>query len=434
MDKLIDTLSIEQILATSRMWLGEHVLNNQNFIQLCLIVLTFLIAWYLTPKIKDWQQELLKNSVLSDSSGRYRYIYKPLIFPIVWFLLLSIPLLIATSVDLSNHVMKIAVSLLMVWIIIRLTTGFVRNRIWSRFIAITAWTIAALNILNLLGPVTVVLDSLAIEFGTLRVSALTVINGMLSLIVLLWLAVIISRLIERQISASSDLTPSVQVLLSKLSKLVLIIIAVVAAVSSVGIDLTAFTVFSGAIGIGVGLGLQKSISNLFSGLVLLLDKSIKPGDVIAIGDTYGWVDSLNARYVSVYTRDGVEHLIPNEQLITEEVQNWTHTNRLIRLRLPIGVHYKSDVRRAIDLCVESATEVERVIEKPAPVCLLKGFGDNSVDLELRFWIGDPQEGTSNVKSEVLLNVWDKFKGNEIEIPYPQRDVHIRSSVVGVTDT
>lgn len=434
MDKLIDTLSIEQILATSRMWLGEHVLNNQNFIQLCLIVLTFLIAWYLTPKIKDWQQELLKNSVLSDSSGRYRYIYKPLIFPIVWFLLLSIPLLIATSVDLSNHVMKIAVSLLMLWIIIRLTTGFVRNRIWSRFIAITAWTIAALNILNLLGPVTVVLDSLAIEFGTLRVSALTVINGMLSLIVLLWLAVIISRLIERQISASSDLTPSVQVLLSKLSKLVLIIIAVVAAVSSVGIDLTAFTVFSGAIGIGVGLGLQKSISNLFSGLVLLLDKSIKPGDVIAIGDTYGWVDSLNARYVSVYTRDGVEHLIPNEQLITEEVQNWTHTNRLIRLRLPIGVHYKSDVRRAIDLCVESATEVERVIEKPAPVCLLKGFGDNSVDLELRFWIGDPQEGTSNVKSEVLLNVWDKFKGNEIEIPYPQRDVHIRSSVVGVTDT
>lgn len=434
MDKLIDTLSIEQILATSRMWLGEHVLNNQNFIQLCLIVLTFLIAWYLTPKIKDWQQELLKNSILSDSSGRYRHIYKPLIFPIVWFLLLSIPLLIATSVDLSNHVMKIAVSLLMLWIIIRLTTGFVRNRIWSRFIAITAWTIAALNILNLLGPVTVVLDSLAIEFGTLRVSALTVINGMLSLIVLLWLAVIISRLIERQISASSDLTPSVQVLLSKLSKLVLIIIAVVAAVSSVGIDLTAFTVFSGAIGIGVGLGLQKSISNLFSGLVLLLDKSIKPGDVIAIGDTYGWVDSLNARYVSVYTRDGVEHLIPNEQLITEEVQNWTHTNRLIRLRLPIGVHYKSDVRRAIDLCVESATEVERVIEKPAPVCLLKGFGDNSVDLELRFWIGDPQEGTSNVKSEVLLNVWDKFKGNEIEIPYPQRDVHIRSSVVGVTDT
>jgi len=353
---------------------------------------------------------------------------------VVWLLTLSIPLLIATSVDLSNHVMKIAVSLLMAWIIIRLTTGFVRNRVWSRFIAITAWTIAALNILNLLGPVTVVLDSLAIEFGTLRVSALTVINGMLSLIVLLWLAVIISRLIERQISASSDLTPSVQVLLSKLSKLVLIIIAVAAAVSSVGIDLTALTVFSGAIGIGVGLGLQKSIANLFSGLVLLLDKSIKPGDVIAIGDTYGWVGSLNARYVSIHTRDGVEHLIPNEQLITQEVQSWTHTNRLIRLRLPIGVHYQSDVRKAIDLCVESAAEVERVIDKPAPVCLLKGFGDNSVDLELRFWIGDPQEGTSNVKSKVLLNVWDKFKENEIEIPYPQRDLHIRSSVVGVTDT
>jgi len=156
--------------------------------------------------------------------------------------------------------------------------------------------------------------------------------------------------------------------------------------------------------------------------------------VIAIGETYGWVDSLNARYVSIHTRDGVEHLIPNEQLITQEVQSWTHTNRLIRLRLPIGVHYQSDIRKAIDLCIESAAEVERVIDKPAPVCLLKGFGDNSVDLELRFWIGDPQEGTSNVKSKVLLNVWDKFKENEIEIPYPQRDLHIRSSVVGVTDT
>ena len=146
------------------------------------------------------------------------------------------------------------------------------------------------------------------------------------------------------------------------------------------------------------------------------------------------VDSLNARYVSIYTRDGVEHLVPNEQLITQEVQNWTHTNRLIRLRLPIGVHYESDVRRAMDLCIESVIEAERVIDKPAPQCLLKGFGDNSVDLELRFWIGDPQEGTSNVKSEILLNVWDKFKENNIEIPYPQRDLHIRSSVVGVTDT
>ena len=165
MDKLIDTLSIEQILSTSRMWLDEHVLNNQNFIQLCFIVLTFLITWYLTPRIKDWQQEIFKKSDLSSTSGRYHHIYKPLIFPIVWFLMLSILLLIATSVDSSHHVMKIAVSLLMAWIIIRLTTGFVRNRIWSRFIAITAWTIAALNILNLLGPVTVVLDSLAIEFN-----------------------------------------------------------------------------------------------------------------------------------------------------------------------------------------------------------------------------------------------------------------------------
>lgn len=190
--------------------------------------------------------------------------------------------------------------------------------------------------------------------------------------------------------------------------------------------MTAFTVFSGAIGVGVGFGLQKIVSNLISGVILLIDKSIKPGDVISVGDEYGWVNSLGARYVSVVTRDGTEHLIPNEELITQRVENWSYSNNLVRLRAPVGVHYKSDVRHAISLCIEAARATPRVLQDPAPVCLLKGFGDSSVDLEIRFWIQDPAEGMSNVLSEVLLRVWDRFHEEGVEIPYPQRDLHIRT--------
>ena len=254
---------------------------------------------------------------------------------------------------------------------------------------------------------------------------MTVIEGLFSLAVLLWLATVCSRVLERRISRLPNLTPSVQVLFSKLLKIVLITIAIVAAIRTVGIDLTAFAVLSGAIGVGIGFGLQKAVSNLISGVMLLLDKSIKPGDVIAVGGTYGWVSSLGARYVSVVTRDGIEHLIPNEDFITQGVENWSYSNSKVRLKIPIGISYKSDVRKAQGLCLDAAAEVSRVVADPPPVCPLKGFGDSSVDLELRIWIEDPQNGVSNVKSEVLLLVWDKFHEHGIEIPFPQRDLHLK---------
>jgi len=173
--------------------------------------------------------------------------------------------------------------------------------------------------------------------------------------------------------------------------------------------------------------LQKIIGNLISGVILLLDKSIKPGDVIAVDDTYGWVNTLGGRYVSVITRDGVEHLIPNELLITERVENWTYSHDRTRLRIAVGVHYDSDVRLAARLCEEAAGQTTRVLQDPAPKSLVKGFGDNSVDLEIRFWIADAHNGVANVKSDVLLDVWDKFHEHGIEIPYPQRDLHLRSA-------
>jgi small-conductance mechanosensitive channel len=245
--------------------------------------------------------------------------------------------------------------------------------------------------------------------------------------VLLSVAMYSAGLIESRIRTSSALSPTVQVLFTKSLKIVLVSLAILIAITSVGIDLTALAVVGGAIGLGIGFGFQKTISNLVAGLILLIDESIKPGDIISVSGTYGWVTTLGGRYVSVVTRDGVEHLIPNETLISERVENWTHTHSRTRLKLDIGVHRDSDLRRAIGLCEEAARETERVLTDPDPKCLFIEFGDSALKLQLRFWIADAQNGVQNVKSAVLLRIWEKFKEHAVEVPYPQRDLHVRSS-------
>jgi small-conductance mechanosensitive channel len=196
------------------------------------------------------------------------------------------------------------------------------------------------------------------------------------------------------------------------------------ALNVVGIDLTALTVFSGAIGIGIGLGLQKGASNVASGLMLLLDKSIKPGDIVSVGNTFGWVTSLGGRYVSVRTRDGIEHLIPNESFISQGVENWSFNDREVRLKIPVGVAYDTDLRLAQRLCLEAAAETPRILHRPEPSCLLIRFGESAIELELRVWISDPERGVTNVKSEVLFKVWEKFKAAKVVIPFPQQVLHV----------
>ena len=254
----------------------------------------------------------------------------------------------------------------------------------ARALAVLAFIIAALNIAGLLDTVTGLLDSMAVSIGSLRVSVLLLVKGAVTLALFLWLASTFARVLETRLKRLSELTPAMQVLTSKLVRFALITFPVVLALASVGIDLTALAVFSGAVGVGIGLGLQKVVSNLVSGIILLVDRSIKPGDVIEMQNTYGWITSLNARYVSLATREGKELLIPNEDLITSRVTNWSYSSDLIRQSVIIGVSYDSDVQLAIRLAVEAAGAVSRILEVPKPACLLKELGDSAVNLELRF--------------------------------------------------
>jgi small-conductance mechanosensitive channel len=410
-------------------WLTENALalSIATFGQFAVVITAFVVARILSPRLRRFLAAH-RWGRFEAQFARINMAVAMLTLPIIWLLLLCIALLIATAASLPLQVINLVVSLLAAWIVIRFSANLLRDPLWSRFVTIVAWTIAALNIVHLLAPAMQLLDDAAVHIGALRVSALTVIKAVLLLALLLWLATVIGRMLERRVTSLNSLTPSLRVLVIKLLKIVLALIAVVAALQSVGIDLTAFAVLTGAIGVGIGFGLQKMVSNFVSGITILLDRSIKPGDVIAVGETYGRVHSLGARYVSIVARDGREFLIPNEDLVTQQVENWTYSSEQIRLKVPIGISYDSDPRQAIALCVEAAAAVERVLKTPGPACLIKGFGESGIGLELRFWIEDPTNGVANVTSEVLLQVWDRFQQHGIEFPFPQRDMNITAPI------
>jgi small-conductance mechanosensitive channel len=218
------------------------------------------------------------------------------------------------------------------------------------------------------------------------------------------------------------------VLTGKVLRISLIVTAAIVWLSINQINLTVLTVLSGAIGVGVGFGLQKVVSNLFSGVIILLDRSIKPGDTITVGETFGWIRELRARFVSVVTRDGREYLIPNEDFITHEVINWSYSDELVRIDVAFGASYDADPHKVSAVAIEAASTVKRVVDTQKPVCWLTAFGDSSLEFLLRFWIRDPQNGLTNVRGAVLLAVWDAFRENNIRIPYPHREVIMKTPV------
>ncbi|MDE0879851.1 MAG: mechanosensitive ion channel [Sphingomonas bacterium] len=271
------------------------------------------------------------------------------------------------------------------------------------------------------------LDLVGFNVGRRRFSLLAMIQYSIIGVALLAIVRLANRVVTHSISRSKSFDPTQKLLAQKLASIAVIIAAFFIGIDMLGIDLTAFAVFGGALGLAVGFGLQKTVGNLIAGIILLMDRSIKPGDVIVVGDSFGWVNKIGVRAVSVVTRDGKEHLIPNENLMTQEVENWSYSDRNVRVRIPVGVSYDCDLKLAQELMLKAASDSPRVLDSPKPNVWLSGYGDSSVDHEILAWISDPESGVGNVKSDVLNRLWWMFKENGIEIPFPQRDLHIRSS-------
>lgn len=407
---------------------AEGVTLPEFLLPIGLATLLCLSAWLigrrLHPAIVKWCEPRPRWE-------NVRRILEPLIWPVNWLVFLS--LLLGLFVALNQHtwLLEIITSLLVAWIVVRLVSRAIRNPVLSRVTAVIAYGMAVLSILDLLGPTIEILDGpkFTLTLGEFSLSLYQVLATALLLALLLSLAAFASRLTEQRLRDADWVTPTGRVLLNKTLRIALFVFAVLITIGSVGIDLTALAVIGGAVGFGIGFGLQKVFSNLISGLILLMDKSIKPGDVITVENTYGWVNKLGARYVSIITRDGIEHLIPNETMITEPVSNWTHSDANTRLRVPVGVHYDTDLELATRLGREAAASQPRVLGDPAPRCLVKVFGESAIELEVRFWIQDADSGVSNIKSAVMLELWRLFREHRIRIPYPQRDLHIRSGEV-----
>ncbi|MYF66929.1 MAG: mechanosensitive ion channel [Gammaproteobacteria bacterium] len=398
---------------------------QESLLQLALAAVLCLGAWLIRrrmhPAIVDW----CETRPRWESARR---ILEPLIWPLTWLVFLSLLLGLYVAAQQDTWLLEILNSLLVAWIVVRLVSRAIRNPMLSRITAVIAYGMAVLSIWDLLGTTIEILDgpNFTLALGEFSLSVYQVLATALLLAVLLSLAGFTSRVTERRLREADWLTPAGRVLLNKSLRIALFVFAILITIGSVGIDLTALAVVGGAVGFGIGFGLQKVFSNLISGVILLTDKSIKPGDVITVENTYGWVNKLGARYVSIITRDGIEHLIPNETMITEPVSNWTHSDANTRLRIPIGVHYDTDLEEATRLGVEAAKSQPRVLKDPEPRCLVKGFGESAIDLEIRFWIQDADSGVSNIKSAVILEVWQLYRDHGIKIPYPQRDLHIKS--------
>lgn len=409
-------------------WFQSSFLEPERLLEIVVIALAILIANVTCAVIHKGIMKAFGEHPMVQKADR-RFLH-PILSAAMAIMLIWTGILVLQPF-MATYLLSIASSLFAAWLFIRLAVGLLPNRELAKLIAGAAWTLAALNILGLLDPIITVLDGAKLPLGEIELSVLSLFTGIISFGVLIWGAFALSRLLERQLKTMQSVPPSVRALLSKVGKIVLVSLAFLISLNATGIDLTALAVFGGALGVGIGFGLQKVVGNFISGIILLMDRSIKPGDVIETGGTYGTINRLSARYTSVITRDGTEYLIPNEDMITQPVVNWSHSHRLVRRRIPVQVAYESDIHKAMALMVDAANEESRVLKNPEPRTLMRGFGENGVDLELRMWIDDPQNGVSNIASAVMLKIWDKFHAEDIEFPYPQRVVHIKNNTGGI---
>ncbi len=409
-------------------WCMGYFLDPNTLYQGAIIVVSFIVGFTAYRFIRKPAQKAIDNSKIPYRAKKIANNLKKLLLPFLTLSTIFLITIIAGSeaigvnVTILNGMMKV----LLAWIIIRIIVQFIENNAVRNIFAMTIWVVAALSIFGMLEHATQSLDAIGFTIGDFRLSALAVIKSIFYIFILLYFASFTSSIAERRVLKASSLTRSSQVLISKIIRVILIVVALLIGITSSGIDLSLFAVFGGAVGLGIGFGLQKVISNLFSGMLLLVDKSIKPGDVIELENgTFGWVNNMAARYTEIVTRDNKSFLIPNEEFITQRVVNWSHGNSLIRLEVKFGVHYDSNPHDVKELAQEAAKLAhERICSSPSPVCHLTEFGDSSLNFKLRFWIKDAEKGVTNMRGAVMLSLWDALKENGIAIPYPHREVYI----------
>lgn len=412
----------------------EGLLTPTSLLQLAAIAIAILVAWWFGRQVRNTERGKL---ALVQTGFQAR---------LTEALLITAPHLAALvliaafggvlhALQANSRLVDLAITLSGLLLLIRFAVYVVRvslgNRTkgWGNFITFAIWSVLALHVLGWFDPLVQAFDSVGINAGNRRITLWSVIKILFTVGAFILVAVWMARWVERRLMSMQGLALSMRIGIAKFSQAFLIGLSILLGLNAAGLDLTTLNIFTGAIGIGLGFGLQAITANFVSGFVLLMDRSIKPGDVISFTGTtgtstegFGWVQELRGRYVVVRDRDGVETLVPNQNLITSPVINWSYTDPRVRLKLPVRVSYKCDPEKALELLLKAAEDQPRILRDPKPVSRMMGFNDYGFDLELRFWIADPQEGVNNIRSDVNRSIWRLFKANNVVIPVAQREV------------
>jgi small-conductance mechanosensitive channel len=420
-----------------------EILSTRNvLIEIGAVTLSLLAGWFVSAALHERNRRRRIKTPMALTWNYFASQGSTVAMPAILALILVVvarSVILAANFDVSmlDAAARLIGAYVAVRLIVLLFTASLGNKSWMQHWETRAtlfiWLIIASEYLGWLDPIISTLDSIGMAAGKSRITLWSVLKLLFTLTLFVLVAAWISRWVERRLKRLSNLAPSTRIGIAKFANAFLIGLSILLGLNAAGVDLTALTVLTGAIGLGLGFGLQSIAANFVSGFVLLMDRSIKPGDVISLSgqsgtstENFGWVQELRGRYVVVRDRDGVEMLVPNQQLISNAVINWSYTDPRIRLKLPVRVSYHDDPELALGVLLAACEGQSRVLQEPAPVSRLMHFSDSGIELELRFWISDPQEGVNNVRSEVNRAIWRLFKQHNITIPVAQREIVVQS--------
>ncbi len=403
----------------------DDYLNFYSLIEFLILLASVLLSYYfVADNLKRFVSSKAKSKILKDGLAR-------ILFPLCSIILIGIAQTI-TSLFFTQGILLLGQKLLIALLIIRVSVYLVRYltnqnsiiRSLENVISIIIWILFLLQISGILPQIIDALDNITFKIGAQKLSLLVMIQAVFAIFIAILVAMTISKFIENKLLKTSQLDPNARVMLGKVFRIFLYFVAVVVSLSSIGINLTFLSVLGGAFGVGLAFGLQKIASNYVCGFIILMDKSIHIGDILLVGEHYGVVTLIRSRYTVLRKLDGIEVIIPNETLISENIINHSFSDRKARISIEVQISYKSSVDKAFEIMLNAAKSEKRVLKDPEPATYLRGFGDSGIDLLLSFYIVDPEEGSWGLKSDINRKIWKKFQEEGIEIPYPYRTVEI----------
>lgn len=417
---------IESFLVLKSLVIMDPYKGSNIFLQFVLIIVlvvgTFFLNRFISKVIKRNYYKIKKSQAGTVIYDTLLPVYKKLVFALIS----SFTVAAFQYAKIELPIIKQVYIIIYLWVLIKVITAVIKNDLFKKIIKYSALFIIILNVTNLYSDTAIFLDTISVTISGIKISIYGILRTVLYFGVIFKISVLFIAFLSQRIEQSEDLSPTFKVLIQKVINVLVFVLATILFINVLGVDLGSLALFTSALGVGIGFGLQKIVANLISGVTLLLDKSLKPGDIIEVANQFGTVKIMGSRYTSIVTIEGKEHLVPNEYFITNEVVNWSHSNKLVRQSVDVGVSYNSDIHQVMEILENSASRVERILKRPKTIIQLIEFGASSVNFRVQFWINDPQKGVMNVKSELLIEIWDEFKVNNIEIPFPQHDLHIRS--------